>query len=189
MAFIPTGLVKATGNRFTALPISNPIGFFFEALYQTGAWWHFIGVVQISAGVLLLIPATATIGAILCLPIALSILLITWGMGFTGTVYVSAGMMLSVAYLLCWDADRIWSASATVFGGRPKASLLEGATPVEKIGWGLGGSVGIALLLVTRGFVPPSWTGGLLLVGLAAVGLVLAGWILGAVRGRAERRR
>ena len=27
-----TGLVKATGQRFTLLPVENPIGFFFEAV-------------------------------------------------------------------------------------------------------------------------------------------------------------
>ncbi|MGI9625596.1 MAG: DoxX family protein, partial [Longimicrobiales bacterium] len=59
MAFIPTGLVKATGQRFTTLPVENPVGFFFEAMYQTGPYWFFIGAMQILAGVLLLVPATA----------------------------------------------------------------------------------------------------------------------------------
>ena len=62
MAFFPTGLVKATGQRFTLLPIENPVGFFFEAMYQTGPYWYFIGMVQVAAAVLLLIPATATLG-------------------------------------------------------------------------------------------------------------------------------
>lgn len=58
------------------------------------------------------------LGALLFLPIGVSIRLITWGVGFTGTVWVAAGMVLSVIYLLCWDADRIWEAATKVSGRR-----------------------------------------------------------------------
>ena len=36
VAFLPSGLQKAMGNRFTILPIDDPVGFFFEAMYRTG---------------------------------------------------------------------------------------------------------------------------------------------------------
>lgn len=184
MAFIPTGLVKATGNRFTILPVTDPVGFFFEAMYQTGPWWHFIGFSQIAAAVMLLVPATATVGAILALPIAVSIFLITWGVGFHNTVYIGAGMVVSVTYLLCWDADRIWNAGSMVLGRRSSPALLAGAHIVEKLGWGLGSATGLALFMVTRGFVPNTWIRGLLLVGVGSVGLVVAGWLAGAWRSR-----
>lgn len=48
-------------------------------------------------------------------PIAVSIFLITVGIGFKGTVFITAGMLLSVTYLLCGDADRIWAAIAALF--------------------------------------------------------------------------
>jgi len=86
------------------------VGFFFEATYQTGPFWYFIGLCQIVAAVFLLIPATATLGAVFLLPIAFSIVLITWGIGFGGTVYVTAAMLLSGIYLICWDADKIYAA-------------------------------------------------------------------------------
>jgi len=100
-------VVKATGQRFTTLPVDNPVGFFFEAMYQTGPYWYFIGFSQIAAAVLLLIPSMATLGALLFLPIGFSIFLVTWGIGFGGTVYITAGMLLSVMYLVCWDADKV----------------------------------------------------------------------------------
>ena len=99
MAFFPTGLVKLTGQRFTLLGVDTPVGFFFEAMYQTGPYWRFIGLAQITASVLLLIPRTATLGALLFLPIGTSIFLITWGVGFQGTVWVTSGMLLAVVYL------------------------------------------------------------------------------------------
>ena len=34
LAFLPSGLTKVLGNRFTVLGIDDPVGFFFEALYR-----------------------------------------------------------------------------------------------------------------------------------------------------------
>lgn len=189
MAFIPTGLVKATGQRFTLLPVENPVGFFFEAMYQTGPYWHFIGLMQIAAALMLLVPATATLGAVLFLPIGASIFLITWGVGFQGTVWVTGGMLLAVIYLVCWDADRVWAAAAALLGNRDGAlPLLAGAGRVERLGWVGGGAAGILLFMVTRSFLPPSWTGPLLVAGIASFLLVLAGGVLTLVRGGPERR-
>lgn len=186
MAFLPTGLVKATGQRFTTLPVETPVGFFFEAMYQTGPYWRFIGLTQIAAAVLLLIPRTVTLGALLFLPISISIFLITWGVGFGGTVYIAAGMIASVTYLLSWDGDRIWSAASQLLGGRPRRSLLEGVHWLERAGWALGAAVGMGLVMSTRSFVPASLRDDMFFVGLGAAGLVVAGWIA-AVRGAGSR--
>ena len=178
MAFLPTGLVKATGQRFTLLPASNPIGFFFEAMYQTGPYWYFIGIMQVMAAVLLLIPATATLGALLFLPIGLSVFLITYGVGFGNTVVVTAGMLLSVVYLICWDADRVWAALGAVWGRRSTHRTLEGMHPLERLGWLLGAVAGMGLVMTTRGFVPRTAIPELFLVGVAGAGCVVLGWVL-----------
>lgn len=188
MAFLPTGLVKATGQRFTILPVANPIGFFFEAMYRAGPWWIFIGMAQVSAAVLLLVPATATLGALLFLPIGVSVFLITWGVGFQGTVWVTGGMLLSVTYLLCWDGDRLWAAASHLLGRRRGPPLLEGANGVERAGWVLGGVVGMALFLTTRGFVPATLVEELFWVGLGAFAMVVVGWVVGTVGGRGAGR-
>ena len=188
MAFIPTGLVKATGQRFTQLPLDNPVGFFFEAMYQTGPFWNFIGLSQIVAAVFLLLPATATLGAVLLLPVGLSILLITWGIGFGGTVYVTAGMLLSVIYLICWDADKIYAAGGQLFAKREGPKLLEGATVIEKSAWITGGMVGMGLFLTTRGFIPTSLRVELFFIGVLAFIVVVASWIHLAVKGMQQAR-
>ena len=182
VAFLPSGLAKATGNRFTTVPIDEPVGFFFEAMYQTGPYWNFIGIAQLAAAVLLLVPSTATLGALLFFPIILSICLITWGVGFGATAYITTAMLLSATYLLLWDADRIWAASFGVLGARRGPPLLEGMTWLERVGWVLGGSVGLGFFLVTRSLIPSSFINELFLVGLAAAGMVLTGWIVGLSR-------
>jgi len=40
LAFLPSGLKKLLGERFTLLGIESPVGFFFEALYRA----VFIGI-------------------------------------------------------------------------------------------------------------------------------------------------
>ena len=187
MAFLPTGLVKLTGQRFTILPVDNPVGFFFEAMYRTGPWWRFIGLVQVLAAVLLLIPRTATLGAVLFLPVVASILLITIGVGFDGTVFIVAGMLLAAIYLLCWDADRVWAAAAALWVSRDDLHPFRGMHWLEKAGWLLGGGAGMALFLGTRGFVPMSAAPALLGTGLLAVALVVVGGIAGVVRTRRRR--
>lgn len=77
MAFIPTGLVKLMGQRFTTISPQAPIGAFFEAMYQTGEYWQFLGATQIVAGVMLLVPRTATLGAVVFFPLVLNICVIT----------------------------------------------------------------------------------------------------------------
>ncbi|MEM7200545.1 MAG: hypothetical protein AAF628_09790 [Planctomycetota bacterium] len=180
MAFIPTGMVKLLGQRFTLVSTDNPVGFFFEAMYRTGPYWHFIGLVQVAAALLLLVPRTAAVGALLFAPVGLSVFLITWGMEFPGTVYVTAGMLLSVTYLICWDADRIYAATAPLLARRGGGGLLKQMHWIEALGWVSGGVAGIALLLTMRGFVPVGARVGLLGLGLAAAVAVVVGWIAGA---------
>ncbi|MFT5143546.1 MAG: hypothetical protein ACI80V_001179 [Rhodothermales bacterium] len=54
--FIPTDTVKLLGHRFTTISPDLPIGAFFEAMYQTGLFWRFIGLAQVVAGILSLFP-------------------------------------------------------------------------------------------------------------------------------------
>ena len=112
--FIPTGMVKLLGRRFTTLPESNPIGAFFEAMYQTGVFWNFMGAAQVVAGVLLLVPGLAHLGAFAFLPIMVCIVAIVMGVGFgVGTILVTVLMLIAVLYLLAWDYDRFRSLLTT----------------------------------------------------------------------------
>jgi uncharacterized membrane protein YphA (DoxX/SURF4 family) len=106
LAFIPSGLKKIMGLKFTNLDINNPVGFFFEGLYRTGIYWNFLGFVQLLAAVLLLIPRTSLLGAVFYLPIVINILLIVVSMDFSGTPVIVALMLLGNIYLLIWDYPR-----------------------------------------------------------------------------------
>lgn len=103
LAFIPSGLKKILGQRFTILDNDNPVGFFFEAFYQSGWYWNFLGFMQLLVALLLLIPRTAFFGAILYLPIIINIFIIVVSMSFIGTPIIAGLLLLGNIYLLLWD--------------------------------------------------------------------------------------
>ncbi|HLL14969.1 MAG TPA: hypothetical protein VK388_07895 [Pyrinomonadaceae bacterium] len=107
LGFTPSGITKVLGNRFTILGLDNPVGFFFEAMYRTGFYWRFLGLCQLAAALLLLIPRTATIGALVYFPLILNIFVITVALDFRGTPFITGLMLLANIYLLCWDYDKL----------------------------------------------------------------------------------
>lgn len=83
------------------------MGHYLEALYHTGYYYTFIGVVQVTAAVLLLIPRTATLGAVLYFPVILNICILSFALRFDGSLLSSPLMVLANLYLLCWDYDKL----------------------------------------------------------------------------------
>ena len=67
--FYPAEHTKDTAPPFTALPDADPVSAYFGDLFNTGFYYDFIGWSQIIAAILLLIPRTAHIGALMFLPI------------------------------------------------------------------------------------------------------------------------
>ncbi len=106
LGFIPSGIVKISGERFTALPGNHPLGQYFDALHLTGFYYTFIGVAQLVTALLLLIPRTALLGAILYFPIILNICILTYAVRFEGT-RITTFMLLACLYLLAWDYERL----------------------------------------------------------------------------------
>lgn len=106
LGFIPSGVVKVMGERFTALPANHPLGHYFDALFQTGYYYTFIGVAQLVIALLLLIPRTALLGAIFYFPTILNICILAYATRFEGT-RITTLMFLANTYLLCWDYDRL----------------------------------------------------------------------------------
>lgn len=183
LAFIPTGMVKLLGHRFTSISVDNPIGAFFEAMYQTGVYWRFIGLGQVVAGVLLLIPATSTLGAVMFFPIILNVTVITWALQFKGTIYITALMLLANTFLLCWDLHRL--RSILVPSGREVDLPVAGALdPVERVGYVVGTAAGLVALLGTRSLTSGEVAQSGLLAGAGAALLVLVGWVRAALAGR-----
>lgn len=106
VGFIPPSIKKILNQPFTILPDSHPVGHYFNALYQTGFYYQFIGWAQLIAAILLLIPRTSHLGALMFFPIILNITVLTNSVGFKGTWLITILMSLASLYLVCWDYDR-----------------------------------------------------------------------------------
>ncbi len=105
-SFIPSGYVKIMGERFTGLSSNNPLGHYFDALHLTGYYYTFIGLAQIVTAILLLIPRTSLLGALMYFPIILNIGVLTYATRFEGTRIVTL-LVLASLFLLCWNYDRL----------------------------------------------------------------------------------
>ena len=114
-AFVPSGLKKLLGERFTILGVENPVGFFFEALYQTGWYWNFLGFMQLLVAILLLIPKTTFLAALMYLPIIINILVIVIAMHFRGTPIIAGLMLIANIYLLFWDYKKVKQIVSVIF--------------------------------------------------------------------------
>ncbi|MBT8253163.1 MAG: hypothetical protein HKN00_12275 [Flavobacteriaceae bacterium] len=120
LAFLPSGLKKLLGERFTSLSLESPVGFFFEALFRTGFYWNFLGGMQLLAAALLLIPRTSFLGALLYFPIIVNIFVIVTAMEFKGTPIIAGLMLLANLYLLFWDLDRLKNLAKVIFKTNPQ---------------------------------------------------------------------
>lgn len=106
LGFIPSGIVKIVGERFTALPNNHPLGHYLEALHHTGYYYPFVGVVQLVTATLLLIPRTALLGALIYFPIILNICILAYATRFEGT-RITTLMVMANLFLLFWDYGRL----------------------------------------------------------------------------------
>jgi uncharacterized membrane protein YphA (DoxX/SURF4 family) len=176
IAFVPTGMVKLLGERFTQLPTSNPVGAIFEAFYQTGFYWRFLGLGQVTAALLLLIPATTTLGAVAFFPIIVNIAVLTWAVQFKGTTIITALMVLANLLLLAWDYDR-WRSLLTTEPAPLTTHPHHPLPTIERVGYVLGTSAGMVFFLGTRSFGTRNTMVAAVLLGLLAVLLVTAGWV------------
>ena len=141
VSFLPSGFTKVMNHRFTSLPLSDPVGFFFEAFYRSGVWYQFVGWAQLTAAVLLLSPRTATLGALLYFTIIVNIALVTIGVGFTGTPVLTVLMALASLYLVCWEYDK-WRALLPRWERRgAPAPFGRRVYVLSAAGWGLAGAV------------------------------------------------
>ncbi len=151
VGFFAPGLSKLLGLRFTRLPIEDPVGFFFEALYRAGLYWRFLGAMQVLAAVLVLIPVTAHLGALLFLAILTNITLITLSLPFDGTPVVALMMLLASVYLVCWDYPR-WKTLMPLKFKRPiPISVMPRISMVERTGYLLAAFGGWSITAVMRG--------------------------------------
>ena len=174
LAFLPSGLVKALGHRFTTLPVTDPVGYFFDGFFSAHGYYRFVGFVQLTAALLLVLPWTSHLGAALYLVIATNIFAITLSIGapFAFTRVIAGLLFLGSLYLLYWDYER-WRPLLVMRANRRDLGLLPTI--------GFAGSALLGLTSVTRlhlahlrgqGMTQPA-----LLVLAAAVSAMLLTWL------------
>jgi hypothetical protein len=178
VGFIPTGLVKLLGYRFTSMSPETRLGGFFDTMYQSGPYWHFIGLAQVLAGVLVLWSMTATLGALLFFAIIANIFVITLSYDFHGTPIVVGLMLLATLYLLVWDYDRLRGIFGLVSEPMDSAATLprhQLSGRIERGAYVTGAVAGVGLLTGQRGlFFPWEWNLWFLLT--CVVSLLVAAW-------------
>ncbi len=136
-AFIPSGMKKVLGQRFTSIGIEHPIGFFFEALYRSGMYWNFIGWGQIFAALLLMTQRFSTLGNIIYFFIISNICCITLSMHFTGTWVITSLMLFASTCLLLWDANKLQYifSNKEFLNNRNDVNLPEASSSWQKSGF------------------------------------------------------
>ncbi len=107
LGFLPSGFVKIMGERFTDLSVNHPMGHYLSALHRTGFYYTVIGILQVTAAILLLVPRTALLGALIYFPIIFNIWMLTLSVRFEGSWLSSPLMVLGNLYLLCWDYHKL----------------------------------------------------------------------------------
>ncbi len=110
-SFVYASILKIQGIRFTTESGENApiytLPHFFEAMYQSGLYWQFIGWGQFIAGVLLMTQLFSTLGAVVFFPIMLNIFILTISFESTGILILTLLMLLANIYLLLWDWNKL----------------------------------------------------------------------------------
>jgi hypothetical protein len=105
--FLFPGWVKVWGERFTDLHNDQPLGHYLEALFHTGYYYTFIGIMQMLAAILLLFPRTVIMGVMIYLPIILNITILSFSVRFEGSAFTGPLMVIACIYFLWWHYDRV----------------------------------------------------------------------------------
>lgn len=174
-AFVFASIVKIKGERFTSIPATEPVGYFFEALYQSGFYWNFLGWAQFISGALLMSQRFSTIGAFVFFPVILNVCLITNSIDFgSGTPVITTLMLLGTTFLLLWDYKK-WTI-LFYYDHHIKLDLTH--EPVDRLMtdpvWTITGVTFVILTVIVQINTPSralilGWLVAMLLVGLGAM--------------------
>lgn len=145
--FVYISILKIKGERFSILqaigtPSHSP-EYFYEAMYQSGLYWQFLGVMQLLAGLLLLTQRYALLGALFFLPIIANIYVITLSYDLSYLHLFTGAMLLAAVGLLVWDWDRV-----RIVFNQPVVVLPSAGFPQRRL-WE---ALGLVLFLFTVGY-------------------------------------
>jgi uncharacterized membrane protein YphA (DoxX/SURF4 family) len=106
-AFLPAGLKKLLDEPFTDPANTGAFHDFLDAFHATGAFYQFVGVMQLVTATLLITQRFATLGALFAVPITATIAAFCWStIGVSVTAVVITLMFLGSLGLALWDLPR-----------------------------------------------------------------------------------
>lgn len=79
------------------------MGAYLTALHKTGFYYTSIGILQVTAAILLLFPRTVLLGALIYLPIIANIAILSLSVRFEGSLVSTPLMVCAVLYLIFWE--------------------------------------------------------------------------------------
>jgi uncharacterized membrane protein YphA (DoxX/SURF4 family) len=105
-AFLPAGLKKLLGQRFTDAHNVGAFHEFLHAFFATGLFYRFVGALQLTVAVLLMTQTFGTLGALLALPIFTAITVLCWSTGAVFTGVMTTLMLLATLLVCAWEYER-----------------------------------------------------------------------------------
>ncbi len=131
------------------------MGHYLEALFHTGYYYTSIGIAQVLAALLLLIPRTVVLGSLIYLPIIVNICILSFSVRFDGSIVTAPLMVLANLYIMAWNYDRVKSlmplTSKTEIRLVEKPQKLENKFPFLFF-TGVAGTLGIFIAIFVYGY-------------------------------------
>ena len=110
--FIPSGLLKIQGKRFSYFCPEMYSGTFFNKLHHTGFYWSFLGFCQLLTAFLLFSQRYTVLAALMFFSICTNIFIFTLSVGLVDKAVIMVFMMSVALLLIAWD----WKSIRLLFG-------------------------------------------------------------------------
>lgn len=110
--FIPSGLLKIQGKRFSYFCPEMYSGTFFNELHHTGGYWKFLGFCQLLTAFLLFSQRYTVLAALMFFSICTNIFIFTLSVGLVDKAVIMVFMMSVAVFLIAWD----WKSIRLLFG-------------------------------------------------------------------------
>lgn len=110
--FIPSGLLKIQGKRFSYFCPEMYSGTFFNELHHTGFYWSFLGFCQLLTAFLLFSQRYTVLAALMFFSICTNIFIFTLSVSLVDKAIIMVFMMSVAVLLIAWD----WKSFRLLFG-------------------------------------------------------------------------
>ncbi|MGE0549912.1 MAG: hypothetical protein AB7O24_01285 [Kofleriaceae bacterium] len=147
-AFVPAALKKVLDQPFTDPANRGRFHDFLHAFHATGWFYAFVGIMQLTAAILLCTQRFATLGAVIALPILTAITAFCWSTQVYPTASIATLMWLGTIGLLVWDLEK-WRTVLARDDRRSDVAITPIEAPIDLTLWARCGAAIIALYLGT----------------------------------------